>query len=147
MCERDDQGYHFTNPSIELLQQSLRGYVDAKGCLPYDKLSEENLCVCMMQLFVMMDDFPFNLPYNADVPAIKAGLSPVSVQKLVDFHVLVESKVRDRGSLCAKFEPRLYSAPHPHLGNRSPQCLERAQAQETVIVRSQRTHSASLFAA
>jgi hypothetical protein len=47
----------------------------------------------MMQLFVMIDDFPFNLPYNTDVPAIKAALSPASVQKLVDFHVLVEKGV------------------------------------------------------
>ena len=97
MCERDvetpNRGSHFLNPSIELFKQILRGYVDASGCLPYDALSEEDLCVCMMKLFVMMDDFPFNLPYNADVPAIKARLPSASVQQLEDFHVLVEQCV------------------------------------------------------
>ena len=97
MCERDvetpNRGSHFLNPSIELFKQILRGYVDAADCLPYDALSEEDLCVCMMKLFVMMDDFPFNLPYETNVPAIKARLSPASMDMLEQFHFLVEKCV------------------------------------------------------
>ncbi len=94
--ERDyghDRPHNFANASIELLTQSLRGYMDSSGHLPYALSSDEALCRLTMEMFVIMDECPFNLPYEANVPHILAKLSPATKQRLDDFHKLVEKYV------------------------------------------------------
>ncbi len=90
--ERDylhDRPHNFANASIELLKGSLRGYVDNEGRLPYALSSEEALCRVTMEILVITDEFPFNLPYDANVPQILAKFSPDTKQRLDKFHVLV----------------------------------------------------------